>query len=601
VTSPTLLGVVGAVNGASVSIRQHQGAASGVAIIGGRSYRVGQVGGFVRIPQGYHDLYGIITDAGATATPETETNALARGERWIKVQLAGEVAGTTFERGVSQFPSINDEVHVVVEDDLRRVYGSGSPGQVQIGHLSGADSVPVLVDLNRLVTRHSAVLGSTGSGKSTTVASIIRSISEHEDGGAPLKSARILLIDIHGEYANGLRDVAKIFAIEPTGDQSPLYVPFWALDVRELLDQTMGALDERALTVILDRIRNLKTSYATTQKMDGVDADIIHANSPIPFSIRSLWYDLYFHEHVTWQDETEETPAFKDGICGDVNSLVKPVFLPPGASKNPPHLPKIKATLAIKRQVENLWHKLLDPQYRFLMHPGEWEPDKAGATTLDLSDLLSIWLGHEKAVTILDLSGVPSNVLSPLIGGILSIVYEGLFWGRMTPAGGRERPLLVVLEEAHRYLGRENSGIARDMVQRIVKEGRKFGIGGMIVSQRPSEIDETILSQCGTFFALRISNSSDRSRVQAVMSDNLGGIVDTLPMLRTGEAVVVGEAAKLPVRCRIRLPKEDHRPSSDDPRVSELWARERQVEDYGRVVAAWRSQRPDWPEGSDHD
>jgi hypothetical protein len=150
------------------------------------------------------------------------------------------------------------------------------------------------------------------------------------------------------------------------------------------------------------------------------------------------------------------------------------------------------------------------------------------------------------------------------------------------------------MEEAHRYLSREAEGPARPMVQRVVKEGRKFGIGAMIISQRPSEIDETILSQCGTFVALRLSNANDRNKIQAALPDSLAGIIDSLPVLRTGEAIITGEAARLPIRCRIALPPEGYRPSSEDPKVADQWSRKRIREDYNRMVASWRAQNPRW-------
>ncbi len=202
-SGPTLLGHVGAVAGATISVRQYEGVASGIAIIGGRSYRIGQVGSFVRLPQGYHDLYGIISDVGATATPETLVDAGARGDRWMKVQLVGEVVETTFERGISQYPAINDQVHLVTEDDLARIYGNSENGQVTVGRLSGAESIPVRLDLDKLVTRHSAVLGSTGSGKSTTVTSLLRSISVGQSEESDFPNARVLLIDIH-RYSWGI-------------------------------------------------------------------------------------------------------------------------------------------------------------------------------------------------------------------------------------------------------------------------------------------------------------------------------------------------------------------------------------------------------------
>jgi hypothetical protein len=238
--------------------------------------------------------------------------------------------------------------------------------------------------------------------------------------------------------------------------------------------------------------------------------------------------------------------------------------------------------------------RLLDRRYDFLLHPGPWEPKLDGSTEKDLPDLMQSWLGHGKSITILDLSGIPSVVLGQLIAAILKIIYEGLFWGREKSEGGIRRPLLVVMEEAHRYLSKEGAGPARDIVQRIVKEGRKFGIGAMIVSQRPSEVDETILSQCGTFIALRLSNSADRSKVQGALPDSLAGIVESLPVLRTGEAIITGEAARLPLRCRIALPSEEHRPQSEDPEVAAQWRGERTTQDYVRLVASWRAQNPLW-------
>jgi len=148
------------------------------------------------------------------------------------------------------------------------------------------------------------------------------------------------------------------------------------------------------------------------------------------------------------------------------------------------------------------------------------------------------------------------------------------------------------MEEAHRYLSNTTeSNPAAEIVKRIAKEGRKYGIGAMVVSQRPSEVDETILSQCGTILALRLSNPEDRSRVKGALPDNLGGLVDLLPVLRTGEAIVAGEAARLPVRCRVTLPAPEQRPKSSDPKVSEAWATKRIAEGYDRVIASWRAQR----------
>jgi hypothetical protein len=586
-TAPTFLGCVGAVSGSTVSVKQSEAVASGIVIIGGRSYRVGQVGSFVRIPQGYHDLYGIIADVGATATPQAIAQSDDRGQRWMTVQLVGEIVETSFERGISQYPGINDEVHLVTEEDLARIYGTAAAGQIEVGRLAGAESIPVRIDLDRLVTRHSAVLGSTGSGKSTTVASLLRSICG-DKSPCNYPGARILLLDIHGEYGTALSAVAQVFRVNPATDQEkPLYVPYWAIDPIELFDFLLGSVEPKAHTAILDKVQAMRLSVASGAQ--GVDPNAVTINTPLPFSLKKLLFDLIDPEVKTWSDRDKTVPALE--APGDAERLRFPKYSLPSTGNSPPFMNQINV-LGIRRQLTQMRSRLLDRQYDFMLHPGEWEPDLNGRPKKDLQDLLKDWFGHDKPITILDLSGVPSAVLLRLIGGILNITYEAMFWGRYLPEGGRERPELVVMEEAHRYLGKDTENPAREMVQRIVKEGRKFGVGAMMVSQRPSEIDETILSQCGTLIALRLTNTLDKGKVQAALPDSLSGLVEALPILRTGEALIMGEAASLPIRCRITLPPERSRPASEDPRVAMAWSRKNDKEGYNRLAAAWRSQNP---------
>jgi uncharacterized protein len=593
INTPTLLGYVGAVTGAAISVRLSPGVASGISIIGGKSYRVGQVGSFVRIPQGYQNLYGIVAEVGASATPAALRDASGIGERWMTIQLVGEIVGSSFERGISQHPNVNDEVHLVTEEDLARIYGSDAEGQVAIGRLANAEGIPVRIDLDKLITRHSAVLGSTGAGKSTAVASLLRSICTNSSGGKGFPSARVLLLDIHGEYARALRSVSAVFRVTPGIGERPLHIPFWALEPSDLLNFLMGKLEDKPLTQILDRIFEYKTKRVENSAILGVDLSSMTIDSPVPFSLKKLWFELLEPEVKTWDDKERSIPALVE--AGDANTLKPPRYKLHSTTNTAPYMNTV-GLLGIRRPLDQMRSRLLDRQYEFLLHPGPWEPDLDGQTNQDLPDLLAEWLGHRRPVTILDLSGIPSVVLIRLIGAILRIIYEGLFWGRDKSEGGIRRPILIVMEEAHRYLSKETDGSARTMVQRIVKEGRKFGIGAMIVSQRPSEVDDTILSQCGTFVALRLSNDTDRNKVKAALPDSLAGVIDTLPVLRTGEAIVTGEAARLPIRCRIALPPEEFRPNSEDPDVAKNWEMGRIHESYDRLVASWRSQNPRWTE-----
>lgn len=269
--------------------------------------------------------------------------------------------------------------------------------------------------------------------------------------------------------------------------------------------------------------------------------------------------------------------------------MIPPKFNPPATGGNPPYK---GGDNVLKRNLDLFRSRLLDKQYSFLLAPDQWEPCLENNIQSDLDELLKSWLGHDKPITILDLSGIPSTRLDLLLGSLLDILFESSIWGRCLDEGMKNKPLLLVLEEAHRYLSNDTSGLAKNMVRRIAKEGRKFGLGSMLVSQRPSEIDETILSQCGTFFALRINNQTDRSRVKSAMSEGLSGLIDSLPVLRTGEAIVAGESAKLPMRCRFKLPSIGRYPDSIDPKVASLWAQEIVDEEYDKLVVAWRNQNP---------
>lgn len=581
---PTLLGTVSSVSGSSAVVEIAESVESGIVILGGRNYRVGQVGSFVKILLGYNQLYGVI--AGSSESSQLEENQVIRlDRRWIKIELIGEVVAGEFERGISEYPNIGNEVHIVTDSDLRSIFGNIADGHFKVGTLSSSDGIEVSLDLDKLVTRHSAILGSTGSGKSTSTASILRSMVTTGDE-LSLPSARVLLIDIHGEYESALGDIAKVFSVLPEAENK-LEIPYWCLSPNSLIDFLCGAMSESQRSLFLDKTVNEKIQTIKVNGITDVDPDKITSATPLPYRIKKIWYDLYHDDNVNWNDEAFTDPAYAPSGTGSFEKLVAPKFIPPGAGKSPPQK---GGQGVMKKQLDLMKSRLTDTQYSFMLNPGDWNPDKDGIIQKDLHDLVGGWLGHDKPITILDLSGMPSTTLSLLLGTILDILFEISIWGRNQDAGMRSRPLLLVLEEAHRYLSKSENGLAKQMVQRIAKEGRKFGVGAMLVSQRPSEIDETILSQCGTIISLRISNASDRGIVRSAISEGLAGIVDTLPVLRTGEAVIVGEAAKLPTRCRFNLLPDDKYPNSKDPQVTKQWRKTRTPEHYNELVKCWRSQ-----------
>lgn len=613
---PTKLGTVEDVTGPRVSVKLNAETAHGLLFHRGEGYRVGQVGSFVRIPAGYVDLFGIVVQVGAGAAPGPPEAAAQLGSRWLRVELVGEGRrGGKFERGISQYPSIGDAVHVVTESDLRSVYApADSDSHVAVGRVASAEGIRAYVDLNRLVSRHCAVVGSTGAGKSTAVASLLSKLSD----GQTFPAARVVLLDLHGEYAKAFGDRATVFRIgaDTARGERELHVPFWALTADEFIAVSMGALTGTPLALTQDWILQARRGSKPSNAAHEIPEADVTVDTPLPFSVRELWLHLYTvqcanHTVSDNQNQSDTTRAYaKEGTpavdaVGDSDRLIRPKFLPVDQSAGAsPKVYRGQYATQAKTHLEALEVRLRDPRMRFLFQPGGWSVAKDGGTTADLDSLLASWLGAEKPISVFDLSGIPKAVLDDLVGAMLRILYDAVFWGRNRPEGGRDRPLLVVLEEAHSYLGNQAKNRAAIAARQIAKEGRKYGVGLMLVSQRPSEIDSTILSQCGSTVALRLTNEADRSHIRSCSADNLEGLFAMLPILRTGEALVIGEAVNLPVRAMIDLPPPDHRPDSNDPLVVTEpgpdgnrkprvgWTEPLETEDYAALVKAWRTQDP---------
>jgi hypothetical protein len=414
------------------------------------------------------------------------------------------------------------------------------------------------------------------------------------------------MLDIHGEYAAAFTNTAQVFKFNPDAahGERQLHIPFWALNFEELMPLTFGALENNERGRVIDWITERKREAVKGNAFPGLDPDLVTVDTPLPFSLKKLWYEFRYEIDATFpkgatQDFGPNGNA-KIQDAGDVELLRAARFRPNDGQD----AVQSRSTLAIRKQLETLASRMRDPRLKFLFEPGSWTPSSDHQATADLDELLAQWLGDgstaSRPITILDLSGIPASVLTDLIGALLRLLFDALFWGRKLSEGGRERPLMIVMEEAHQYLA-EPKGTAAMAAKRIVKEGRKYGIGAMIVSQRPAEIDPTILSQCGTFVALRMGNTQDRSQIAAATTDGLRGMIDLLPALRVGEAVIVGEAVHLPTRTTIHAPPEGHRPNSEDPRVVETdfgvgepgpggWDRGLEKSQYGDLLLAWRRQ-----------
>lgn len=580
----TYLGKVIKVDSSTVEVEVSGEIPSSSLIIKGKVYKLGQIGTFVKIIAGNISTYGLVESVSNVASNIDDDLLLKNGNsRFLTVHLIGEKVGNRrFEKGIGLYPTINDEVHIVTDEDLFDIYGkekSVEDGLLAIGKHASSDNLDVYLDIHKLVLRHAAILGSTGSGKSNSVVAVIKQIRSQ------MKNSRMLLIDPHGEYSSAFPE-AKVFRI---GDPvKPLYIPFWLMNFEELMYFLVGAKSIDDQRPEYRRFREIITKAKKANchlKAGDVDRNYITADSPIPFSIRQIWYDINRELNATYTDASKQDKTTECKVSdGDAEKLIPAEFQPYSMGSVAPFRSRKQEMYSYEKK---LLARLKDSRYDFMFYPGDYKDENSSK---DLHNLLEEWIGGNERLAILDLSNVPFEVMDITVGLITRFVYDSMFWGRNEPNTGRNRPLLIAYEEAHSYLGKENTIYAREAVERIFKEGRKFGVGAIVISQRPSELSETILAQVGTFIALRLTNSSDQSIVKSMSPDNLNSLMNLLPALRIGEAVIVGEAIN--IASRVRLPLQSPRPDSSDPELVAAWTKEYEAEsdNYKTVVTKIREQ-----------
>ena len=585
--NPTHIGEVESVSGNSVTVKMASNYPSNMPIVNGTVYRIGQIGSFLKIPLGYANLYGLITQAGVLAMPESliaaykENPSVVDGHRWLRMILIGEQVGSSFERGVLQSPTSGDQVHLVTNEDLRVVYGGyNAQSSIVIGNQSASEGLAAQLDMDKLISRHCAILGATGSGKSNAVSIVVKAIAEK-----PFPSARVLMIDPHGEYASSLTGKCRVFRVGANGanNEGELCIPYWALPFKELMAIFPGKLSDQNEDYIRGKVLDLKRAWAAN--IAGLREEAITADSPIPFSIKQLWFDLDNFERMTFRKDRETLMELSEE--GNPDTLKSNQYPPAAPGGGEPFLNN--RAKGILGYLDGMRSRLLDQRYSFLFVPEGYCPNLDGQTPNDLPSLFGAWFSHGFQISILDLSAIPSEIMQAISGSILKITYDALYWGQNTNVGGKKQPLLVVLDEAHAYLKSGEDSISSRTVQAIAKEGRKYGVGMLLVTQRPSELDETVLSQCGSMIALRMTNSRDKGHVSSAMQDELREMTDVLSSLRTGEAIVSGEAVRIP--SRIKFFQANNAVKSSDPIASQLWTKERpEVEAYEVSVRNWRNQ-----------
>ena len=574
---PTHIGRVRHVLGSTVTVALDDDLAGTAPIYRGRLQTIGQIGSLVRIPQGVVDIIASVDLVGIAelSGPTKPLESIQHDERWLQVQLLGEIdLGTgRFQRGVGSYPGLDDSVHFATAEQLHAVFPGADAEHLRLGRLAAAEEIPVCVNASKFVVRHAAIVGSTGSGKTSMVASLLQNFVI---GG--WSAANIVVVDPHGEYARALSNHASIRSVLAT-DETQLRVPYWALPAADIVRAFAGAGGGATfVSRYTELVTNARREFVESATWLDLDPTAITADTPVPFDIRAIWHQLDMENN-----ETREEAGKPDTVClidpGNASELRSAEFRPYGPGGQPPHKGPFHGAYGTTPDLLRLG--LLDPQLQFFQEP-ESDPDGDDP----LVEVMHDWLGRNQPVSVLDFSGVPTIAADLAIGVVLNLLFEvSLRCNYDGPGIGRPSPVLVVLEEAHRYLGNNASAITRDSANRIAREGRKYGVGLLLVTQRPAELPDTALAQCGTLVSLRLSNSEDQGTIRAALPDAISGLATVLPSLRTGEGVISGESLILPARVLFDLP--DPRPLADDPSLVP-WRREPELPDIRPALAAWR-------------
>jgi uncharacterized protein len=470
----------------------------------------------------------------------------------------------TFKRGADSFPQIDRECYVVDAGNLQRfmgILGADFPEneRLKLGTFVADRAAEAIVSGDKFFQRHAAILGSTGSGKSYAVALIL-------ERAAKLKYPNILVFDMHGEYApladaakNGFATRVRIAGpgdLENPGDDA-LFLPYWLLNRDEMLSMILDRSDQNApnqASRFTSHVKGLKQKTLETEKKIDV-AKTFTVDSPIPYPIKSL-LDLL---------ETDNTTK---GV-GKTGSV------------------KGEWEDKLTRFISRLDAKLDDRRYGFMFTP----PAKANNYDWLANQIVRL-LGSNggKGIKIIDFSEVPSDVLPVVTGTLARLLYDVQFW--MDPL--KRTPVTLLCDEAHLYLPvREDADAVQRQAlgafERIAKEGRKYGFSLLVVSQRPSDVSKTILSQCNNFLSLRLTNDTDQAVIKRLMPDSLAGLTSILPLLDTGEALMLGDAVLLP--SRIKLDKPTIAPDSATRDFWKDWGSQApDIEAINRAVEALRSQ-----------
>lgn len=462
-------------------------------------------------------------------------NAILVGTFYKKIS---PTKNNVFKRAVNTYPEINSKVYLAKGEALSIIMNSleneiTSDKRLTIGKYASNQDVQAILDGNKFFQRHATIVGSTGSGKSFTVANILEKANA-------LPYANLIVFDLHGEY----NELSYAKQIKISDNDKGLHIPLWFFNYEEIhslfIESSEGTSTNQRAAVI-KYILEQKKEYIKNNMSD-LSPEIITADTPIPFSAKKM--KKYLEDENIKEELTGE--QYKNGVKK-------------GQEKTKQGQYYGKLTNLITR----LQTKMDDKKYSFVFN------EKETIESNYINTFINQILNNDKKIKVIDLSEVPSDMLPIIIGVVTRLVYEVQFW--MTPKEKETRhPFAFVCDEAHLYMPRDTTKMkavenkSLEIFEKIAKEGRKYGVSLVIVSQRPAELNSTIISQCNNIISLKITNDRDKSAVATMLTDSLVGLVEILPNLDVGECIVIGDSIKLPTKIILDKPKEEPKSSTID-------------------------------------
>ncbi len=524
---------------AVLSLRQ--GGEFPVVTMAGETIAVGQLGTYVMVKQRQINVVAMVIGCALGAESGSDERAVM-----TLIPLGELDANNDFLRGVVRYPTPGATVHVIRRDEVANLFKKYRAMEFELGVLPSMSSMGVCLDPTALYGRHLAILGQSGSGKSWGVANVLQRTVR------TMSKAHIILLDLHGEYVweDEVGSVHSAFAEENYRyiDARELEIPYWLLTYGELVDLLVDRGDDKASV----QMAFLREVLLALRKKANKEMDDVHisVDSPVYFSLAEL-----FHQFKRANEAVTDFGKVKGPMYGQFDEFL------------------------IKMQ-----SRFNDVRYDFLFKP------KRRNSSDTLADLLREFVGltqPRRQITVIDFSSVPFDVRPTVSAQIGRLAFEFNYWNPRS----REFPIVLVCEEAHNYIpraaGTQFEGTRRSM-ERIAKEGRKYGVGLVVVSQRPHELSETVLAQCGSFICFRVTNPDDQQYIRALVPDSEANLVNILSALGRGEAMALGESVPLPTRFKMHRPNPE--PNSNDIDYYNQWRDGPDDIDVEAIVKRWRRQ-----------